>query len=156
MKFRNLLLFSFMLFFFSCSSTKIIKNLDSNSELLKEFNYLAQTRTGNIVLNSDKVIVTDQISLEEESVNFKCSYCDSVESISPNEVKMIYFKDHLSGGFQGALMGAVSGGLISYSANDNDADMDGIIILYGITGGAIIGSVTGYLIGTKIKYKIQY
>ena len=154
MKITNLLLLSFMLFVFSCSSTKIIKDLDSNSKLFKEFNYMAQTRTGNIVLKSDKVIVTDHISLEENGIKF--NYGDSVESISPEEVKMIYFKDRLSGGFQGALLGAISGGIIGYNTVDNNADMAGITILYGITGGAIVGSLTGFLIGTKIKYKILY
>jgi hypothetical protein len=156
MKFTNLILLSFILFFFSCSSTKVIKNIDSNSKLIQEFNYLSETRTGNIVLNSDKVIVTNRISLEENSIDFKCSYCDSVESISPDEVKMIYFQDYISGGAQGALFGAVSGGVITYKAIDDDADMAGYTILSGITGGAIVGAFTGYLIGTKIKYKIQY
>ena len=156
MKITNLLLLSFMLFFFSCSSNRTIKNLNKNSKLLKEFNYLAQTRTGNIVLNSDKVILTDRISLEENSINFKCSYRDSVESISPDVVKMIYFKDYLSGGFQGALFGAISGGFITYKAIDEDADMAGYTILSGITGGTIVGAFIGYLLGTKIIYKIQY
>lgn len=156
MKITNLLLLSFVLFFFSCSSTRTIKNLNKNSKLIKEFNYLAQTRTGNIVLNSDKVILTDRISLEENSINFKCSYCDSAESISPNKVKMIYFKDYLSGGAQGALFGAISGGVISYSSIDNDADMAVVTILKAIASGAMVGAFAGYLIGTKIKYKIQY
>lgn len=156
MKITNLLLLSLILIFFSCSRTKIIKNLESNSKLLKEFNYLAQTRTGNIVLNSDKVILTDRISLEENSINFKCSYCDSAESISPDEVKMIYFQDHLSGGAQGALFGAISGGVISYSEIDKDSDMAEATILKAITIGAMVGALTGYLIATKIKYKIQY
>ena len=69
---------------------------------------------------------------------------------------MIYFKDYLSGGFQGALFGAISGGFITYKAIDEDADMAGYTILSGITGGTIVGAFIGYLIGTKIIYKIQY
>ena len=86
MKYTSLISLSLILSFFSCSSTRVIKNFDGNSKLLKEFNYLAETRTGNIVLNSDKVIVTNSIALEENSINFKCSYFDSAESISPDEV----------------------------------------------------------------------
>jgi len=156
MKFTNLLLFSFMLFFFSCSSTKIIKNLDNNSEPLKQFNYLAQHRTGNIVLKSGEVIKTEYILLEENSLKFKCKGCDSVKSISSEEINEIYFKDYLIGGFRGAIVGGLSATIISvFAAESEDAKL-GVTYLYALAGGALVGSITGSFIGSKIKYKVQY
>ena len=156
MRVTNLVLLSFMIFVFACSSTKIIKNTDNDSERFKEFNYLAQNRTGNIVLNTGEVIITDFISLDNSVIKYQCSNCDSVKSISSEKVKVIYFKDHLVGGFRGAILGAVGGLILGLSTLDNDADMVGYTYVYFLAGGAVVGSITGSIIGSKIKYKIQY
>ena len=156
MKTKILLFLSSLVFFFSCSSTKIINNLDGNSEPIKEFNYLAQHRTGNIVLKSGEVIKTEYILLEENSLKFKCKGCDSVKSISSDEINEIYFKDYLVGGFRGALTGGLSATIISvFAAESEDAKL-GVTYLYALAGGALVGSITGSFIGSKIKYKVQY
>jgi hypothetical protein len=155
MKLTYVLLPGFLLVFLSCSSTKIIQNPDSNSELTKEFYYLAEHRTGIIILKSGKEIVTDHIALEENQIKFKCSSCDSLESISPEDVNIIYFKDHLASGFQGALAGALSGLTIGLATIDRDADMAGLGAAVLMLHGTLLGATTGGLIGSKIKYKIE-
>lgn len=155
MKLAYLLLPGFLLVFLSCSSTKIIQNSDNNSEVVREFNYLAQHRTGIISMKSGEEITAKHIALEENQIEFKCTYCDSVESISPEEVKMIYFRDHVASGFQGALAGALGGLTIGFATIDQDADMAGLGAVIYMLHGTLLGSVTGALLGSKIKYKIE-
>ena len=147
-----LLIFSF---FFSCSNTKIIKQYDRNSPTFSEFNYLAQHRTGNIVLRSGEVIKADSISLEENNIIFNYIDCDTVNLISPDEVEYIYFNDHFVGGSKGIFLGALGGAIVSLAVVDRDAEMAGLVASIIIAKGSVAGLIAGGIIGNKIKYKIQ-
>jgi len=141
----------------SCTRTASLISHKPNSENVKRFNYLGKHRKGRMELKSGEIIYTENIKLVGDSLRYFPVNGDSVKYVKSGQVDHAYFKDHLIGTVTGALVGLLSGGLTGALVGRVEKTTEGrgwIIVGGGLTGSAV-GTITGAIMGSKLKYKFQ-
>ena len=150
---RNVLqILTIILFILSCSRTSILNTRQQDSDDIKEFNYLGKNKDAYIELHSGKIIHAKNIKINGDTLWYTT---DSLKSSSIQKIKEIYFMDHLISTFDGFIFGFLGGTVAGRLYVDNGSEMEGLAIVGIASGGAIIGSATGAILGSKLKYQFE-
>ena len=139
----------------SCSRTSTLLNHQQNPDDIKEFNYLGNNRDGYIALLSGKTIHAENIRLSEDTLYYNPVSIDSLKYAITDQIKYVYFMDHLVSTFDGFLFGFLGGAIGGRLYVDKGSEMEGLAILGIAAGGAAVGSVAGAIKGSKLKYQFQ-
>ena len=138
--------------FVSCSSNTYIKKMPIHQRYENEINYLGKDKHGKIILKDGQMIPALKMQVVGDSLNYLNKAQARYAIIHLNKVKVINFKDYSVGIVYGLVGGLGLATALGYLAIDWDAEMAGLGMLYYMTGGVLLGGISGGVLGIDRNY----
>ncbi len=146
---------SIVILTFSCTRTSRLIINKPESKTIAEFNYLGKNRNGYIELSSENTVISKWLKLQNDTLKYVPLNSDSIEFISMDQIKFVYFKDHLISFIDGILIGFFNGLPTGFLFYDPDPKMSGLITFGFGVGGSAIGAIVGSIKGSKLLYSFN-
>jgi len=159
MKIVIVFLGSLMILFFSCSSTHLIKQTQSD---YSELNEKLQGEESDIIVNDGKIIEGRNIRIFGDSLYCIESSSDTEMVYHTSAIKEIFITQNTKGALEGAGIGALCGlgalGFVFFKTPETDRDLSSphvaVFFLLPVSG-ALWGLPIGALIGHKETYVFE-
>lgn len=145
------ILIFFSIFIFSCANIIHVKRDPIPISYQEKINSFGAKKKGEVLLYTGEKIRTSKLVIRNDSLFFRNNDKAKFGKLSLREVKKIKFGDRLVGLGQGFYIGAGIGAAagVIYA---NGAEMAGLAVLGGIITGGVLGSISGYIVGSSHEF----
>ena len=141
----------FLIFISSCANTTLVKKDPVPVLFQDRINAFGEQKKGKVFLHNGNIIETSKLKMMNDSLFMVEKNTDKNEAISLKEVDKIIFKDPMIGLGQGFYIGAGFGTLVGWYIGSGE-EMGGLATLAGIVTGGVLGSISGYAIGSSHEF----